>query len=650
MNDLLRPFLTVLAVLNIGFVHSTGAVPISWLVPLYLLALAAPLFARIQHLKHYRTAWTVAVVAVMLLLVHHAQTTGLVHMLEDGLVLSALCQVHLLNNLQGRQKPDLLFFNSFLITFITAFFAPDVTWSVIFLAYASFLVPAMHLHAVLRAGVEPVPGLTMRVLRDSIPRTAAVLACTGLVFAAWPRDFHRQGWIQERLDIEFRAGREVAFSDEIHLDATGRARLSEVEVMRVRQVGGKPAPFPTHWRGATFVELGDGPWRSHARIVTGANQHTDWLWAMDVSNLWHRRGNHPDSEFAVELTDLTTSRVVLPPSAAAIEWGVESGAEIATPLTDGTVELSRNGIRDLRSRSLHFSVLVGREREDAELSPGLPALQRMRQVDPTAMPPGSAELAAQLHTTAPGDPATTAEHFAQWLRKSRRYALPGEDGASASLAEFVLGHGGGHCEYFAATLAFMLRSRGIPCRLVTGYLASEIDDATGELVIRRRDAHAWTEVWTGTSWLTVDPTPAAEMEQAQEQAVSGTLHDMTAWLRSAWGKLTGFDAEAQARLWQSLAAVPGTVARTLAENALTASLLAMLLGAWLVVRNRSGLQQPPAIRDLHRATRRCGMRAVAGETPRELLERALALGTVPADRLEQLRHATEAHERSRYER
>lgn len=652
MNTALRPILTLLTLVNVGFVHSTGAVPLAWLVPLYLLTLAAPLLARIQDLKHYRTAWTTAVVLVMLLLIHHAQTTGLVHMLEDGLVLSALCQVHLLNNLNEKQKPDLLFFNSFLITFITAFFAPDVTWSVLFLGYASFLVPAMHLHAVLRSGVEPVPGLVARVVRHSIPRTAVALACTGLVFVAWPRDFHRQGWIQERLDIDFRAGREVAFSDEIDLDTTGRARLSDTEVMRVRLAGGRPAPYPTHWRGATFVELGSGPWKSHARIITGANQHTDWLWAMDVSNLWHRRGNQPESSFAVELRDLSMSRIVLPASAAALEWGVEAGAEIATPLSDGTIELSRNAIRSLRGKPLAFSVTVGRAREDAELAPGLPALQRMRQVDPASMPPGIVELARQLRAGMPrdADAATTAEEFARWLRESRRYALPGEAGASEGIAEFVLGHGGGHCEFFAATLAYMLRSQGIPCRLVTGYLASEIDDANGELVIRRRDAHAWTEVWSGTEWRTVDATPSAEMEQAQEQASSGTLQDALTWLRSAWNTLTGFDGDAQHRFWGFVAAVPGIVANVLAENALTASLLALMFGAWLVVRNRSGLQQPPSIRDLHRAIRRCGLRQAPGETPRELLERAAALGSVDPDRLEALRMATEAHERSRYER
>ena len=69
--------------------------------------------------------------AAACLLVHHATTTGLLHMLEDGLMLAILCQVHLLNNIGQRQRPDLTFFNSFLIVFVTSFFAPDLWWSIL---------------------------------------------------------------------------------------------------------------------------------------------------------------------------------------------------------------------------------------------------------------------------------------------------------------------------------------------------------------------------------------------------------------------------------------------------------------------------------------------------------------------------------------
>ena len=42
---------------------------------------------------------------------YHASSTGLEHLLEDGLLLAALCQVHLLNNVGSRQQPDLVFLN-----------------------------------------------------------------------------------------------------------------------------------------------------------------------------------------------------------------------------------------------------------------------------------------------------------------------------------------------------------------------------------------------------------------------------------------------------------------------------------------------------------------------------------------------------------
>ncbi len=52
----------------------------------------------------------------------------------------------------------------------------------------------------------------------------------------------------------------------------------------------------------------------------------------------------------------------------------------------------------------------------------------------------------------------------------------------------------GYCEHFATTMVMMLRVRGIPARLVEGYLPGDRDAAGGEL-IRRSRAHAWVEAW-----------------------------------------------------------------------------------------------------------------------------------------------------------
>ena len=56
----------------------------------------------------------------------------------------------------------------------------------------------------------------------------------------------------------------------------------------------------------------------------------------------------------------------------------------------------------------------------------------------------------------------------------------------------------------------MLRSIGIPSRLVTGYAPGELEGSTGAFIIRGRDYHAWPEVYfPGYGWIEFEPTPGS---------------------------------------------------------------------------------------------------------------------------------------------
>jgi transglutaminase-like putative cysteine protease len=68
----------------------------------------------------------------------------------------------------------------------------------------------------------------------------------------------------------------------------------------------------------------------------------------------------------------------------------------------------------------------------------------------------------------------------------------------------------GHCEYFASAMAVMLRTQGIPSRIVNGFRNGELSDVTGSYIVRGRDAHSWVEAFIpGRGWVEFDPTPAA---------------------------------------------------------------------------------------------------------------------------------------------
>ena len=77
------------------------------------------------------------------------------------------------------------------------------------------------------------------------------------------------------------------------------------------------------------------------------------------------------------------------------------------------------------------------------------------------------------------------------------------------LANFLFERRQGHCEYFASAMTVMLRSLGIPARVVNGFRSDEFNDVTGNYVVRAQDAHAWVEAYfPGYGWQTFDPTPA----------------------------------------------------------------------------------------------------------------------------------------------
>lgn len=74
----------------------------------------------------------------------------------------------------------------------------------------------------------------------------------------------------------------------------------------------------------------------------------------------------------------------------------------------------------------------------------------------------------------------------------------------------------GPCERYASALALMLRSLGVPTRLIKGYVGAE-RQSTGLYLVRQSQAHAWVEALVpsatdpdGYDWLVLDPTPSSE--------------------------------------------------------------------------------------------------------------------------------------------
>lgn len=80
------------------------------------------------------------------------------------------------------------------------------------------------------------------------------------------------------------------------------------------------------------------------------------------------------------------------------------------------------------------------------------------------------------------------------------------------LEEFIFKRSAAHCEFFAAGMAVMLRSFGVPARYTTGFLVQEYNGLGGYAIVRERDAHAWVEAYFPEhGWVTYDPTPPGSL-------------------------------------------------------------------------------------------------------------------------------------------
>jgi hypothetical protein len=70
----------------------------------------------------------------------------------------------------------------------------------------------------------------------------------------------------------------------------------------------------------------------------------------------------------------------------------------------------------------------------------------------------------------------------------------------------------GYCEYYATTMAILLREMGIPTRLVEGFLPGRLDRGTGTSTVLNSGSHAWVQVYfPDWGWIDFDPTGIATL-------------------------------------------------------------------------------------------------------------------------------------------
>ncbi|MCK4601534.1 MAG: transglutaminase domain-containing protein, partial [Phycisphaerae bacterium] len=162
-----------------------------------------------------------------------------------------------------------------------------------------------------------------------------------------------------------------------------------------------------------------------------------------------------------------------------------------------------------------------------------------------------------------------ARRIAERLRSSYAYSLDlsEADRTCDGVDNFLFHMKKGHCEYFASALTVMCCALDVEARLATGFHADRHGADGGEFVVRNRDAHAWTEVFTpSTDWIIVDASPARRDQQAGGWWQS--FSNFWTNLRFTWHeKVVGYDFEARRGFWTWLRRLASSSIDALASGA-----------------------------------------------------------------------------------
>ncbi len=342
---------------------------------------------------------------------------------------------------------------------------------------------------------------------------AFIVALAVPLFLAMPR--LRTPYVLLPVGAPGAVGRVSGSQEDLSLDFIGRIRLDRSVALRARYDGAPPRGHELRLKAGAYDSFDGVVWRSG-----------------------HRRGDRPDGGGAVQrgpegLFRVAPGRVVAwmdvwlePLGGAVLPMPVDGvGLDFPFSLQVPAVAVDSEGVVSLYARpsegvQYRAALSDGRELAIPPLArrgPALPpAAADEADLDATAITPRIRELATQA--AGEGDELERARRLEGHLLSEYGYTLDtlGQRGENR-VEGFLFTHRRGHCELFASALVLMLRSQGIPARLVSGFLGGEHNPIEGYYVVRQSNAHAWVEARVGEAgWTTFDPTPPEGRPQAGE--------------------------------------------------------------------------------------------------------------------------------------
>lgn len=392
--------------------------------------------------------------------------------------------------------------------------------------------------------------------------------------------------------------------------------LSDEVAFRVRFDGEIPEPKDRYWRGLVLHTYTGRSWegREHATdrnardeiIVSGnpiaysitmepTRQH--WVFALDIPYTWSLAKTTMGSQHQLARVLPIDQRIIYD----------------AVSYTDYQTDVARADI--FPRRSLHL---------------------------PAGSNPRTQQLARTMLDTAGSKSAFIEAVLQKFHQEDYYYTLQPPVLGNNPVDGFLFNTRQGFCEHYASAFAVMMRSVGIPARIVLGYQGGEMNPMSDQLIVRQSDAHAWTEVWLeGFGWYRVDPTAAVAPERIDAgmsgsmlngaaaawglMAPSAFLHNLgLSWdaINAKWNDLVlGYGPENQSKLMEWLGMEDPNWRKMMLTMLGLVIGMVLLISLLLALRYRTPRPDRAAI--LYRTfVRKSGIQITVGESPASFAARA----------------------------
>jgi transglutaminase-like putative cysteine protease len=279
------------------------------------------------------------------------------------------------------------------------------------------------------------------------------------------------------------------------------AAIGDAPVFTVTSVKAPDSYLRYYWRGRVYDDYSGGQWSTSSSNTLAFSPESGDIRAADTTDR-----SVAQLRFTLQFP---TQTLIYAPSVPV--WLDRPANVQVTPVEEGLDDILSWQARTAISNGSHYEVR-------AEIAnPNVEQLRAAQTTYPRWVQDRYLEVPdnlkskfqdlAQKVTAGQQTPYDKTVAITNYLRANLQYttSLPPVPEGRDPVEWVLFSYKKGFCNYYASAEVLMLRSIGVPARLAVGFAQGEYQ--SGTYIVRRRDAHAWPEVFfPGFGWLEFEPT------------------------------------------------------------------------------------------------------------------------------------------------